>query len=112
MKDKEYKLLLNDLESLSKKEKEELLLMLRKEMDVIDEKLTKMLSERTWYSLKVGRVKRSLDLPTYSPEREREISKKINKFIEKPLNESALKRIYERILDESRAVQKNDKTEE
>ncbi|PJA99671.1 MAG: chorismate mutase [Ignavibacteriales bacterium CG_4_9_14_3_um_filter_30_11] len=111
MNDKEYKILLKDLTLLNKDEKEELLFRLRKEMDILDEKLTKLLSERTGYSLMVGRVKRSLNLPTYSPEREREISKKINKFIEKPLNESALKRIYERILDESRAVQKNDTTE-
>ena len=56
----------------------------------------------------IGRVKRSLKMPTYSPKREREINKRINKFAEKPLTSKALQRIYERILDESRAVQKND----
>lgn len=112
MNDKGYKSLLKDLAALSIKEKEELLERLRNDMDNIDEKIALLLSERTGYSIMVGRVKRSLNLPTYSPEREREISKRIKKFIHEPLKDSALIRIYERILDESRAVQKNDKTEE
>jgi len=111
MDDKEFKLLLKEISSLNKKEKEVLLINLRKEMDGLDEQLTKLLNERTRYAVMVGRIKRALNLPTYSPEREREISKRINKFIEKPLKESSLKRIYERILDESRATQKNDNPE-
>ena len=108
MNHKEYKSLLAELNEFNKDEKEILLAKLRNEMDSLDENLAKILNKRTYISVIIGRVKRALKMPTYSPEREREISKKINKFAKKPLTISALQRIYERILDESRAIQKND----
>lgn len=108
MNNKDFKTLLNEFDDLSKEEKEILLYKLRVEVDALDKNLAKLLSKRTYFSVMIGRVKRSLKLPTYSPKREREINKRINKFAEKPLTSRALKRIYERILDESRAIQKND----
>ena len=108
MNDKDYKLLFDELNELNKDEKEILLSKLRNKMDSLDEKLAKLLNKRTYFSVMIGRVKRALKMPTYSPEREREICKKINKFAKIPLTTSALQRIYERILDESRAIQKND----
>ncbi len=104
----DYKSLLDELSELKKEEKEMLLSKLRDEVDALDENLAKLLSKRTYFSVMIGRVKRALKMPTYSPEREREIGKRINKYAEKPLTSKALKRIYERILDESRAIQKND----
>lgn len=47
-------------------------------------------------------------MPTYAPEREKEISKKINLYREDPLSNEALQRIYERIIDESRAIQREE----
>ncbi len=111
MYEKDYKILLKDFESLNKKEKKILLSKLREEVDILDEDLARLLSKRTYFSVTIGRIKRALNMPTYSPKREREISKRINKFAEKPLTNSALQRIYERILDESRAIQKNDAEE-
>lgn len=108
MNNKDYKSMLDELNELNKDETEILLSKLRNEIDSLDEKLTKLLSKRTYFSVMIGRVKRTLKMPTYNPEREREISKRINKFAKKPLTTSALKRIYERILDESRAIQKDD----
>lgn len=108
MNNKDYKSMLEDFNELNKDEKEKLLTKLRNEIDSLDENLTKLLSKRTYFSVMIGRVKRALKMPTYNPEREREISKRINKFAKKPLNTSALNRIYERILDESRAIQKDD----
>jgi len=108
MNDKDYKSLLDELKELNKDEKKILLSKLRNEIDSLDENLAKLLSKRTYFSVMIGRVKRALKMPTYSPEREREISSRINKFAKKPLNTSALQRIYERILDESRAIQKDD----
>jgi len=108
MNDKDYKLLLKEFKDSTKKEKEILLSKLREEVDVLDEDLAKLLNKRTFFSVMIGRVKRALGLPTYSPEREREINMRINKFAQKPLTTKALQRIYERILDESRAIQKSD----
>ncbi|MFZ0455432.1 MAG: endolytic transglycosylase MltG [Ignavibacteriaceae bacterium] len=101
----------NELNSLSKEEKEEILKKLRNEIDSIDNQIVPLLSKRTLMSVLIGRVKRSMNLPTYSPEREKEISKKISYHAEEPLRPESLLRIYERILDESRAIQREEKNE-
>ncbi|MGB8318464.1 MAG: chorismate mutase, partial [Ignavibacteriaceae bacterium] len=75
----------NELNSLSKEEKEEILKKLRNEIDSIDNQIVPLLSKRTLMSVLIGRVKRSMNLPTYSPEREKEISKKISYHAEEPL---------------------------
>ena len=99
----------NELNSLSFAEREEILKKLRNEIDGIDRQIVPLLSKRTLFSVLIGRVKRSMNLPTYSPEREKEISKKISLYAEEPLSPEALLRIYERILDESRAIQREEK---
>ncbi len=96
----------SELTNLSFEEREEILEKLRKDVDEIDEKIVNLLTERTLRSVMIGKVKRSLNQPTYNPERENEISKRIAGFAKEPLTYEALKRIYERILDESRVAQK------
>lgn len=103
------KLLGEDLSKLSKKEREKILIQLRDEVDLIDKEIVKLLSKRTLHSILIGRIKRSLGLPTYSPEREKDVSEKISSYVEEPLKKEAILRIYERILDESRAIQKEEK---
>ena len=100
-----------ELNSLSKEEREEILNKLRNEIDAIDKQIVPLLSKRTLMSVLIGRIKRSMNLPTYSPEREKEISKKISLYAEEPLRPESLLRIYERILDESRAIQREEKNE-
>lgn len=108
MKDKLKKLISGKIESLNQKEREALLNKLRDEVDFIDEELVKYFNKRTIRSVLIGRIKRSLKLPTYNPEREKEISVKISKHNEGPLSLESLQRIYERIIDESRAIQKEE----
>ena len=81
---------------------------LRKEIDKIDEKLVRLLSRRSLHAVLIGRVKRTLNLPTYNPEREKQIADRISSFLESPLSKEALIRIYERIIDEARVIQKDE----
>ncbi len=104
-----YKKVEKELDTLSSEQKEELLAKLRSSIDEIDKELVKLLSKRTFHSVLIGRIKRSMNLPTYNPKREKEISQRISSFVEEPLSEQALLRIYERILDESRAIQREEK---
>lgn len=104
-----YKKIENELDSLSEKEKNEILKKLREGIDEIDEEIVKLLNKRTLHSILIGRVKISMNLPTYNPQREKEVSLRINKFREPPLTKEALERIYERILDESRAIQREER---
>jgi len=99
------KILEDGLSSLTKQEAEKLLNDLRDEIDKLDKSVVQLINKRTLFAVYIGRVKGELGLPSYSPEREKEISEKINSYLEEPLTKSALQRIYERIIDESRAIQ-------
>ncbi len=103
-----YKKVENELQSLSTEEKEELLNKLRASVDEIDIELVSLLSKRTKHSIMIGRIKRSMGLATYNPEREKFINQRIGSYAEEPLRKEAVMRIYERILDESRAIQREE----
>jgi len=103
-----YKKVENELQILSVEEKEELLNKLRLSVDVIDKELVSLLSKRTKHAIMIGRIKHSMGLPTYNPEREKFINARIGSYAEEPLRKEAVMRIYERILDESRAIQKEE----
>jgi chorismate mutase len=102
------KILKNGIDSLTPKDAENLLNELREEIDQLDKSIVQLLNKRTLFAVYIGRVKGELGMPSYSPEREKEISEKINSYLEEPLTKSALQRIYERIIDESRAIQKEE----
>lgn len=96
------------IDSLSDEQKKGLLSLLRTEVDNIDKDLVELIRRRTVRSILIGRIKRSMNQPTYSPEREKEINEKIKKYLKEPLRHEALWRIYERILDQSRAIQREE----
>ena len=77
----------------------------RKRIDEIDRKLVKLLSERSRCAIEVGKLKRSLNLPVYDSGREEKIFNKIIANNKGPLEDKALKRLFERIIDESRRVE-------
>lgn len=98
----------NELDSLSEEQREELLNKLRIDVDDIDRKLVELLNQRTKRAVLIGRLKKSLGQPTYNPKREKEIADKIKQYRTEPLTSESLIRIYERIIDESRSIQKED----
>ena len=98
----------DNIDSLTSGEKEILLKKLRKRVDFMDRILVFLLNRRTKMSIMIGRIKISLKLPTYSPEREKQIMERVNKVNKGPLSGESLERIYERILDQSRATQKSE----
>lgn len=82
---------------------------LRESIDSIDEKLVPLLKQRMECSLEIAKVKKSLSLPVYHPEREREILNNVKlsggeygEYIEK---------IYTSIMAESRNLQNEILTE-
>jgi len=78
----------------------------RKKIDEIDSELVRLLNERAKYAEEIGKIKAKLGLEAYSPEREEEIMNNITSQNSGPLSLSALRRLYERIIDESRAVER------
>jgi len=56
--------------------------------------------------VELGRLKRALGLPIYEPQREDEILRNIAAVNRGPLDGAALRRVFERIIDEGRAIQR------
>jgi len=79
----------------------------RKKIDEIDQKLVELLNERSRWVQKIGRAKRAAGLPVYQPDREQEILRRVEAANTGPLPEGALRRLFERILDEARSVERH-----
>lgn len=76
-------------------------------IDDLDRRIVELLNERTRVVEDIGRVKRSAQLPIYEPKREDQVFDNISQASgDGPLTKEAVRRIYERIIDEMRMVQR------
>jgi len=80
--------------------------MLREEIDKIDSKLLQLLNERSKLALEIGEIKKKYNLPVYDPEREKKIMERLLKENTGPLENSAIIRLFERIIDEARRLER------
>lgn len=78
----------------------------RRRIDQIDTQLMRLLNSRSACAVEVGRIKAELGLPIYSPEREREILERVVAESPGPLDPMAVRRIFERIIDEGRRLER------
>lgn len=93
-------------EKLSPHDAEEELERLRDAIDRVDEVLVRLLNQRARYALEIGGIKGVLGLPIYMPEREKEVLRKADATNEGPLQPDAVRRLFERVIDESRRVER------
>jgi len=76
-------------------------------IDDLDRRLVDLLNQRTRVVEDIGRVKRSAHLPIYEPKREDQVFANIGAASGGgPLTKEAVRRIFERIIDEMRMVQR------
>ena len=78
----------------------------RRRIDELDLQILELLNERARVVETIGQVKRLLDLPIYEPKREDQVYANLTGHNHGPLPPEAVKRVYERIIDEMRTVQK------
>ena len=78
----------------------------RKRIDAIDEQLMRLINSRSACAIEVGRVKRAAGLPVYAPEREAWILERVMRENPGPLDPMAIRRVFERIIDESRRLER------
>jgi chorismate mutase len=78
----------------------------RVRIDAVDLRLLELLNERTRVVEDIGRVKRAAQLPIYEPKREDQVFENITSHNRGPLTAGAVKRIFERIIDEMRTIQR------
>jgi chorismate mutase len=79
----------------------------RDKIDAVDRKLVALLNDRTRIVEDIGQIKQSLTLPIYEPKREDEVFRNVTRENQGPLTADALKRIFERIIDEMRSIQRD-----
>ena len=75
-------------------------------IDELDRQLLKLLNERTKVVEVIGRIKEQFSMPIYEPKREDEVYRNVLGTNHGPLPPEAVKRIFERIIDEMRTLQK------
>jgi chorismate mutase len=79
---------------------------LRRRIDAIDEQLVQLLSARAGCALEIGREKKREGLDLYQPERESEVLGHVQNVNAGPLDNEAIKRLFERIIDEARRLER------
>jgi chorismate mutase len=80
----------------------------RKKIDEVDRRLVELISERARAVVEIGKLKRDTSLPIYEPDRERIVFANVQAENRGPLPGRDLVRIYERIIDVMRNVQKEE----
>jgi len=79
---------------------------LRVLIDDLDLRIVGLLNERTRVVEDIGRVKRGSGLPIYEPKREEQVFANVTGCNHGPLSADALRRVFERIIDEMRKIQR------
>ncbi|MDY0211399.1 MAG: chorismate mutase [Desulfuromonadaceae bacterium] len=79
---------------------------LRIKIDQLDQELLRIFNQRAGLALQIGHVKKELDLPVYNPDREQYIFDKMQQLNPGPLDNQAIKRLFERVIDESRTLER------
>jgi chorismate mutase len=80
---------------------------LRGDIDRVDEVLVRLLNERARCVCEIGRLKRELGVAVYQPEREQAVLDHVRRVAtEGPLGPAAIGRLFERIIDEARRLER------
>ncbi len=78
----------------------------RVSIDEIDRRIVALINERTRVVEEIGRVKREAQLPVYEPKREEQVFANVGAANHGPLPSDSVRRIFERIIDEMRTIQR------
>jgi len=79
---------------------------LRVSIDELDRQIVRLINDRTRVVEDIGRIKRQAHLPIYEPKRESEVFANVTASNSGPVTQDGLRRIFERIIDEMRTVQR------
>ncbi len=98
--------LLRELESLPDPGPEADISDWRERIDRIDRIVMELLNERSKSANAIGHVKQQRGLPIYVPEREQQVLEGVLKHNPGPLDDAAVRRLFERIIDETRSLER------
>ena len=78
----------------------------RKEINRLDSELLRIFNQRAALALKIGEIKKEHGIPVYDPEREKRIVEAMSNANPGPLENDAITRLFERVIDESRRLER------
>ena len=84
----------------------------RGRIDEIDVRILALINERTVVVEEIGRIKREAGMPIYEPKREDQVFQNVTENNRGPLPSDAVHRVFERIIDEMRSIQRERMLEE
>ena len=79
---------------------------LRRRIDEIDRQLVHLLNARAECALAVGQAKKLAGMDVYQPGREAEVLNHVQTINAGPLDNGAMKRLFERVIDEARRLER------
>ena len=80
---------------------------LRRDIDRVDEVLVRLLNERARCACEIGQLKKAQNVEIYQPDREKQVLDHVRSIAaEGPLDPEALVRLFERIIDEARRLER------
>ncbi len=84
----------------------------RQRIDELDEELVRLLNARATCANEIGRLKERVGMEVYQPGRERIVLDNVRRVNEGPLADVAMIRLFERIIDESRRLERLRETQD
>jgi chorismate mutase len=81
---------------------------LRKRIDLLDDVLLRILSERARLAIEIGRAKKKQGLAVFDPLREKQVFARMKGDNPGPLDDGAILRLFERVVDESRRLERTN----
>lgn len=79
---------------------------IRKQIDQLDDQLLETFNKRANLALQIGEIKKVQELAVYDPSREKRIFTRMQEANKGPLDNSAIVRLFERVIDESRSLER------
>ncbi len=79
---------------------------IRLKINQLDAELLRIFNERAALALEIGHIKKKLNLPIYDPKREKLIFERMKQQNPGPLDNDAVVRLFERVIDESRSLER------
>jgi chorismate mutase len=78
----------------------------REQINALDRGMVELLNERTRMVEEIGRIKREAGMRIYEPKREDDVLRNVAEHNNGPMAQDAARRIFERIIDEMRKLQR------
>ena len=75
-------------------------------INALDRTIIRLMNERAICAKVIGQIKKNNGIPVYDPRREEFVLDNVQKHNEGPLANDAVRRLFERIIDETRSLER------